>query len=164
MVAPRGLNGKFGSETSSLPGGPFGDSPVGVALEARRVEGGPVSAGPPSLNNVKVDTDLMDVADSEGQWLDGRKRCGKTDKSRGGVTKQSRAQPALGPGPSAGTSGSRPVRGGSRGCVHVDRPGKDPVFSRTCVTLEEQRERAGDLFDRTVVVKVLQGGGTHPAG
>ena len=52
----------------------------------------------------------------------------------------------------------RGVPGGGGGGVHVDRPGKDPVFSRTCVTLEEQRERAGDLFDRTVVVKVLQGG------
>ena len=113
MVAPRGLNGKFGSETSSLPGGPFGDSPVGVALEARRVEGGPVSAGPPSLNNVNVDTDLMDVADSEGQWLDGRKRCGKTDKSRGGVTKSRQAGP--GSRSECGYEWLPPCEGGSRG-------------------------------------------------
>ena len=48
--------------------------------------------------------------------------------------------------------------GGSPGGERPVRPGKDPVFSRPCAILEEQRERTGDLFDRTIVVKVLQGG------
>ena len=62
------------------------------------------------------------------------------------------------PWPAGGTV-SRPFQSIPRVGDRAFRPGRDPVFSRSCSTLEEQRERAGDLFERTVVVKVLRGGG-----
>ena len=61
------------------------------------------------------------------------------------------------PWPAGGTV-SRPFQSIPRVGDRAFRPGRDPVFSRSCSTLEEQRERAGDLFERTVVVKVLRGG------
>ena len=110
-VVPGGADGKVGkfvlvSETSSLPGGPFGVPPVGVALEARRVEVGSGSPGP-SSGKVVVGVERMDISDDGGEWLEVRRKRvgGVTDKSRGGVTKGGAGTSGLG-------RGSRPLRGG----------------------------------------------------